>query len=364
MSAKCRLAVFIPPKKKVKMKFPTRIVGVCAQANIEVVDIDVEADLYTKGPYDILVHKLNDFLTELEPTEGVLMKKRLHAYCSQWPRMIVIDDFNDAERLLDRFHQTNLMKSCEMSVNGHKVFVPKAVEISANLTLDGVKELIRMQGMKFPLLCKPALASGGSEAHDMRLVFTEERLCDLKLPCVVQEFRNHSGVVYKVYVVGEHFFMCEKPSIRDVDCHVPRHETMFFDTRDISKLGKPYDPNVHSEDPNRRNWFSCSEKPDMLNRNVIGELCRVVQEATKLLLLGIDVLVDSETGSYMLIDVNHFPGYSGINEERFQRAFVDMIISLAAVARETVAAAVAGTTTGLFYPLPTRQQPSDLALNQ
>lgn len=237
--------------------------------------------------------------------------------------MKVADDFEHCRNLTDRFLQTKMMKMCEFECDGVKVFVPEVLEIPGDTTVDKVRELIVSNKLKFPLLSKPALASGGADAHDMRLVFSEDRLCDLKLPCLVQEFCNHSGVVYKVYIINEQFFICEKPSIKDVDPQ--NRDTLFFDTRDISKLGKSFDPDIHGEDPNKRNWLTCDENPDLLNRKVVGKLSRLVRGSTKLVLLGIDILVEADTGNYALIDVNHFPGYSGIQEERIQRAFVDMI---------------------------------------
>ena len=321
----CRLGVLIPRNKKLKIKLPSRILPQCASQGIEVVDIDDEEQLYTNGPYDVLLHKITDYHNELSHVEACAKMERIHDYCSKQTDMVLLDPFEGSEMLTDRFQQTKLMKSCQFELDGIKVFLPKSVEIGADSTSEGASELISSLGMKFPLLVKPGIASITETSHDMRLVFCSEHLRDLILPCVAQEFCNHSGIVYKIYIIGERIFLFERPSIRDVDC--ASRESLYFDTREISKLGKSYNPELHGEDPNARTWLSCAEKPDLLNGKVVAELSRRVQEATKLQLLGIDVLVESATGNYALIDVNQFPGYSGIREEHFCEAFVDLIKS-------------------------------------
>ena len=52
-------------------------------------------------------------------------------------------------------------------------------------------------------------------SHEMFLVFNEDGLKKLKTPIVMQEFVNHYGVVFKVYVVGEHIKCVKRRSLRD-----------------------------------------------------------------------------------------------------------------------------------------------------
>ena len=61
---------------------------------------------------------------------------------------------------------------------------------------------------------------------------------------------------------------------------------------------------------------------------MVREISRLVRKASNLALLGIDVLVEKATGNYALIDVNQFPGYSGIDENLKKQAFVDLIKEL------------------------------------
>ena len=62
-------------------------------------------------------------------------------------------------------------------------------------------------GLTAPLIVKPLVACGVSHSHSMALVLDESALCQLggrvPLPAVVQEFVNHGGQQYKVYVLAD-----------------------------------------------------------------------------------------------------------------------------------------------------------------
>jgi len=323
MSSSCRLGVLIPYSKKQKIKLPNRILDLCEKENITVDEVNSEEELYARGPYNILLHKITDYCNELPSGEASSKIQRIREYCVRYPGMKLIDPFEWSEKLTDRFHQTKLMRSCETVVDDVKVFVPKIVEIPEHSTLEETKDLIALHGVRYPLMVKPAVASVTEYSHQMRLVFTHDHLKDLTYPCVIQQFCNHGGVVYKIYIIGEHVFVCERPSIQDVD--YLSGVSLSFDTRNISKLGRSFNPELHGSDPNKRRWLTCNENPDLLNRKVVAEISRLIKKSTNLTLLGIDVLIEKETGNYALIDVNHFPGYSGIDENLINQAFIDLI---------------------------------------
>lgn len=321
-----RLGVLIPINKKVKIKLPERILTLCKEEGIEVIDLNDVEDLYSKGPFDVLFHKVTDYFNESSQEEAYLKINKVREYCSQNINMAVIDNFEESENLTDRFHQTKLMKQCEINIDGIQIFVPKVLEIAQDISASDILQIILTNGVKFPILVKPGIASITEGSHDMKLIFSRDHLKDVKTPCIIQEFCNHGGVVYKIYMVDEDIFMCERPSIMDVK-NEPR-ESLCFDTRNISKLGKSFVPELHGNDPNQRLWRSCDDNSDLLNRNVITQLSRFIRQATNLYLLGLDILVELETGNYALIDVNHFPGYSGINEQKFLKSLVKLVKKL------------------------------------
>lgn len=77
-------------------------------------------------------------------------------------------------------------------------------------------DLIGEVGLKFPLIAKPVLADGSAASHEMFLVLNKNGLKKLKQPIVMQEFVNHGGVIFKVYVVGEHLKCVKRRSLLDI----------------------------------------------------------------------------------------------------------------------------------------------------
>ena len=49
----------------------------------------------------------------------------------------------------------------------------------------------------------------------MVLIFHEEGLKDISPPCVAQMFVNHDAILYKLYVIGDKWFMVERPSLKN-----------------------------------------------------------------------------------------------------------------------------------------------------
>ncbi|KAI8557544.1 hypothetical protein RHMOL_Rhmol04G0018800 [Rhododendron molle] len=57
------------------------------------------------------------------------------------------------------------------------------------------------------------VADGSVKSHKMSLVFHREGLSKLKPPIVLQEFVNHGGVIFKVYVVGDYVKCVKRDSL-------------------------------------------------------------------------------------------------------------------------------------------------------
>ena len=322
-----RVGLMVPHTKTKKSKLHELI----NQHECETIDIvDVHQELSAQGPFNVFIHKVGDYtkdgLTDLEAKELVL---KVVCFCQSRPSMAVIDDIKMIWSLTSRKYQFELINNCEMTVNGTRVYAPKTLEVSSNCTVEELEELVENAEIQFPVLGKSMASSMAKGAHYMTVVFSKEQLCDLPRPCLLQEFRNHGGVIYKVFVMGERINICERPSVKDLDCD-PCRKSLVFDTRDISKTGKVFVPELHQEDPNKREWLSCDEKPDMLNLTVVKAIHKKLSELTGLKLYGIDVLKDNK-GDYALVDLNHFPGYTGVRENEFVRNFIEMILQLSLI---------------------------------
>ncbi|GJN20212.1 hypothetical protein PR202_gb07561 [Eleusine coracana subsp. coracana] len=82
----------------------------------------------------------------------------------------------------------------------HRTFgIPSQVVV---YDADALADSGLLAALRFPLIAKPLVADGTAKSHKMSLVYHREGLRKLRPPLVLQEFVNHGGVIFKVYVVG------------------------------------------------------------------------------------------------------------------------------------------------------------------
>ena len=324
-----KLGLCIPKTKRSRTRLPERIQELCDSSDIEIINIDIDKNLHLQGPFDVLLHKVVDYYKEYELDEANQKINKLISYASEHEEMVVIDDFSWCLKLTNRKSMIELFKLCEFNVNGIKVSSPKTIDISENMTVTEIRDNIRRTKIKYPVLVKSYLACLDKDSHSMSLIFTEDDLENIRLPCLIQEYCNHGGVYYKVFVVGLKFSICENPSLKDFlvmsDVTKNDNSTIYFNTREIAKIGKPFDARLHETDPNSRIWKTCDESPNMLNRSVIEEIITRIQQITGCHLLKFDILIEKGSGNYLLIDMNQFPSYDGINERHFPEHLVELI---------------------------------------
>jgi len=141
----------------------------------------------------------------------------------------------------------------------------------------------------------------------MVLIFHEEGLKDISPPCVAQMFVNHDAILYKLYVIGDKWFMVERPSLKNF--YPSERETIFFDSHEVSKADSDCSLNKLDEKDQGRNLTATRPNDDRLQ-----EIVSTVRETLNMGLFGIDVVIDNRSGSYAIVDINAFPGYDGVPE--------------------------------------------------
>ncbi|KAJ8447506.1 hypothetical protein Cgig2_019500 [Carnegiea gigantea] len=65
-------------------------------------------------------------------------------------------------------------------------------------------------------VAKPLFVDGSAKSHELFLAYDEVSLSKLEPPLVLQEFVNHGGVMFKVYVVGDTIKVVRRFSLPDV----------------------------------------------------------------------------------------------------------------------------------------------------
>lgn len=62
---------------------------------------------------------------------------------------------------------------------------------------------------------KPPLKKKKKIGSQMSIIFSEDSLQDLKIPCVAQSFVNHDAILYKIMMIGCKQIVIKRPSIRN-----------------------------------------------------------------------------------------------------------------------------------------------------
>ncbi|KAB7502640.1 Inositol-tetrakisphosphate 1-kinase [Armadillidium nasatum] len=151
-------------------------------------------------------------------------------------------------------------------------------------------------------VCKNFLAGGGRDAHEMSLVFNVKSLGKCLLPCVAQSFINHNAVLYKVFVIGDRWFVTLRPSLKNFNAG--DSESIIFNSHQISKPDSS-SPLTHCEELDAGN----KPKADLL---VLDRIVYLIRSVLRSDLLGIDVVIEKDTGRYGIIDVNPFPSFDSV----------------------------------------------------
>ncbi|XP_066934729.1 inositol-tetrakisphosphate 1-kinase-like [Clytia hemisphaerica] len=321
------LGVLMPCKRK--KIIPECIQDLCDQESIKITKINLDNNMEDQGPFDVILHKVSDLYKKNSSFEKVeQMIGVLSNYAQRFPNTYVIDDFKLVQRLMNRKYQLEILKECALNVNGISVYAPKSLELcdlDNNLsTIEHMQKQILSCDMKFPILVKPLPACKAVDAHKFIIIFSMEQLRDITYPCLLQEFCNHSGVLYKMFVIGDQISVFERPSVKNIECVNNKQNSLTFDTRQISKIGNNFNPELHERDPRTRTWHSYEEDPLLLDNVVLRAIHNKISNYADLKLYGVDILKDLQ-GDYAVVDLNHFPGYTGVREQQFSKDIVRMI---------------------------------------
>ena len=304
-----RVGICIIEHTRSKLMLPKLLQDLCKDGSIEFVVMDMNADLEEQGPFDVIIHKILEWYNHGLETGNSKLRKLLNyvSSCPQIPK--VLDPIEETVRLADRFYSMQIMEDCQFVMNGIRVYVPKFTFLKKTDS-EHILEIIDKKGMDFPIITKPHVTRCDAEAHDMAIIFSEAAVTDINFPCVIQQFVNHNSMLYKVAAVGQRMYICERPSVKNLERSLD--DTVYFDSMTVSKR------NVHNKDLHDRNpqkmQFQTSVTSDepLLDEQVVGELIKRITNRIDLTLFGVDIIVDEKTGDYGLIDLNYLPSYDGV----------------------------------------------------
>ncbi|XP_068220563.1 inositol-tetrakisphosphate 1-kinase-like isoform X2 [Palaemon carinicauda] len=275
---------------------------VCRRRDIKLVKLDMSSPLEDQGPFHMILHKVTALYAQAlsDDPKAVAAVKMLESYAANHPEVFIIDPLPGVRKLLLRQETYQLLQH---TLKDEKdVFTPRFVLLPTS-DLKANEVLLKEAKITFPVVCKPLTAGGGREAHEMDVVFNQNGISDCAVPCVAQSFINHGAVLYKLFVLGPVWFVVVRPSLKNF--YAGEQETVHFNSHHVSK--------ADSQSPlNQLDPVDKAEDLPKADPSVFNRIVSIVREALNMDLLGIDVVVESSTGKYGIIDVNAFPSYDSV----------------------------------------------------
>ncbi|KAI4328053.1 hypothetical protein L6164_020446 [Bauhinia variegata] len=270
------------------------LVSLAKSRGIDLVRIDLERSLVDQGPFDCILHKLY----------GDDWKRQLQDFRVKFPNAVILDAPDAIERLHNRISMLGVVSGLKIEDPNETFGIPKQILILDKETLFYRRVF---ESLKFPMIAKPLVADGSAKSHKMALVFNHDGLNKLKLepPIVLQEFVNHGGVIFKVYVVGEYVKCVKRKSLPDVSEDKVGVSEDLLSFSQVSNLAS----NERIDDKYyKRMQLDDTEMPP---QSFITDIARGLRQAIELNLFNFDVIRDSRYGNrYLIIDINYFPGYA------------------------------------------------------
>ncbi|CAJ1943852.1 unnamed protein product [Sphenostylis stenocarpa] len=254
------------------------------QRAIDLIQIDFSTPLQKQGPFHCIIHKIR--------TQR--WKNHLHKFVVAHPNTRIIDPPKFIYRLEDRYKRVpqTVIKDLENLGNDTVRTADQAFIVRPH-NLDHIEEW----NFTFPIIAKPYEADGGAGSHEMCLVFDYDGIRTLSLPRVLEEFVNHGGVVFKIYVAGRRVNCVKCKTLGDIP------EEGLGPLKGVLPLSSVLNSGEDQDD--------AVEKAEMPPQSLVDELSNSVREVTRLNVFKVNLMRDvKEPTRYVLIDIKYFPAYA------------------------------------------------------
>ncbi|KAI4336149.1 hypothetical protein L6164_014714 [Bauhinia variegata] len=297
--------------EKVSTVVQPSLIDYAKERGVDLIQIDLNKPLTEQGPFNCIIHKV--YTQE--------WKKMLAELTAKHPDVAILDPPELIEPLHSRVSMLNVVTLLEIPLEKETVGIPKQVVLEESSQDDDRDQAL---DLKFPLIAKPLLANGNLGSHELCLVFDHDGLKTLSKPLVLQEFVNHGGVIFKVYVAGQRVTCVKRKSLPDVpeDKLGTLKGTLPFSL--ISSIIVQENSHHDGISEEERNV----EKAEMPSEILTEELARALREATGLNLFNVDVIRDAnDSRRYLVVDINYCPGYAKLPS--YESFFTDFLLDLA-----------------------------------
>ncbi|KAG2704795.1 hypothetical protein I3760_05G021800 [Carya illinoinensis] len=230
------------------------------------------------------------------------------------PEVTVLDPPFAIEHLHNRQSMLQDVADLNLSDCHGKVGVPRQLVIKKDPS--SIPYEVNKAGLKLPLVAKPLVLDGSAKSHELFLAYDQFSLAELEPPLVLQEFVNHGGILFKVYIVGEIIKVVRRFSLPNVSKReLEKVAGVFRFPRVSSSAASADDADLEP---------SVAEHPP---QPLLENLARELRHRLGLRLFNIDMIREHGTRDvFYVIDMNYFPGYGKMPD--YEHIFTDFLLSL------------------------------------
>ncbi|CAL5082393.1 unnamed protein product [Urochloa decumbens] len=276
---------------------------------------------------DTVLHKITDEIVKIDPNCSIDFPKGISfsagmseiiRFMEDHPDFCIIDPFKNIYPLLDRLQIQNiLVRLQELGTEGKtKLRAPYSLKVD-NFHDGELDKHLAEANLSFPLIVKPQVACGVSDAHNMALVFQIEEFSNLSvpLPAVLQEYIDHGSKIFKFYVIGDKVFHAVRNSMPNASLLKPSSgEPLTFNS--LKTLP------VATKELQLQTMVQDSKSVDT---DLVEEAAKFLKELLGLTIFGFDVVVQEGTGDHVIVDLNYLPSFKEVPDSVAVPAFWDAI---------------------------------------
>ncbi|KAJ8453368.1 hypothetical protein Cgig2_008252 [Carnegiea gigantea] len=304
--------------KKTKSFLKPKLEDLARLKGIAFVAIDVSKPLLEQGPFDIVLHKITG--KEWRQVLEVHSVCRFLAngsngfeYRQAHPEVTVLDPPDAIKILHNRQSMLQVVADLNLSDSYGQINVPRQLVIKKDAS--SIPQAVAKAGLNLPIVAKPLIADG-AKSHELSLAYDQYSLQMLEPPLVLQEFVNHGGVMFKVFIVGEAIKVVRRFSLPNVSKRELSRTTGVYRFPRVSCAAASADeadlePVVAEYPP----------------RPLLEKLARELRRRLGLRLFNLDLMREYGThDNFYIVDINYFPGYGKMPE--YEHIFTDFLLSL------------------------------------
>lgn len=304
-AAKAVVVGYALTSKKTKSFLQPKFERLARSKGISFVAIDQNKSLHEQGPFDIILQKLR----------GKEWQQILEDYREAHPEVTVLDPPDAIRHVHNRQSMLQDVADLDFSDAQGTVGVPKQLVIKKDPL--SIPDAVDRAGLMLPLVAKPLVVDGTAKSHQLSLAYDQHSLKKLEPPLVLQEFVNHGGVLFKVYIVGEAIKVVRRFSLPDVS----RREL-------LANAGVFRFPRVSCAAASAEDADLDPKIAELPPRPLLEKLAKELRRRLGLRLFNLDIIREHGTPDrFYVIDINYFPGYGKMPE--YEHIFTDFLLSLA-----------------------------------